>query len=236
MERHLDQDIDFIRQLVLRMGGLVESMITSSMKALVDRNEARANEVIQTDKEVDLLEKEIDEHCLAVLARYQPTAVDLRFIAAVMKLVNDLERMGDSAVNIAQAAQVVNEEPPLKPYIDLPRMAANVQKMVRDSLDCFVQRNTRVAMDICRRDDEVDALYKQLFRELLTFMIEDPKTVTRSLHLLLIARNLERIADHATNIAEDVIYYVEGRDIRHMGAAMKRQDAEPYSPGHQTTS
>lgn len=224
MERHLDQDIDFIRHLVLRMGGLVETMISDSMRGLVERDERRCRSVLQTDKEVDLLEKEIDEHCLAVLARYQPAAVDLRFIAAVMKLVNDLERMGDSAVNIAEAALVVNTEPPLKPYIDLPRMASQVQRMVRESLDSFVQRNAHLAMDICRRDDEVDGLYKQLFRELLTFMIEDPKTVTRALHLLLVARNLERIADHATNVAEDVIYYVEGRDIRHMGETLRSQE------------
>jgi phosphate transport system protein len=230
MERHLDHDIDFIRQLVLRMGGLVESMISDSMKSLVERDAARSETVIRADKEVDLLEKEIDEHCLAVLARYQPTAVDLRFIAAVMKLVNDLERMGDSAVNIAQSAKVVNLEPPLKPYIDLPRLASTTQKMVRDSLDSFVQRNTRLAMDICRRDDDVDGLYKQLFRELLTYMIEDPKTVTRALHLLLVARNLERIADHATNIAEDVIYYVDGRDIRHMGEALKDQESAGRAP------
>ena len=119
---------------------------------------------------------------------------------------------------------MVNVEPPLKPYIDLPRMATLVQRMVRESLDSFVQRNTQLALDICRRDDEIDGLYKQLFRELLTFMIEDPKTVTRALHLLLIARNLERIADHATNISEDVIYYVDGRDIRHMGALLKKEE------------
>jgi phosphate transport system protein len=224
MERHLDQDLDLVRHLVLRMGGLVETMISDSMRGLVERDNKRCENVLQTDKEVDLLEKEIDEHCLTILARYQPAAVDLRFIAAVMKLVNDLERMGDSAVNIAQAALVVNVEPPLKPYIDLPRMATLVQRMVRESLDSFVQRNTQLALDICRRDDEIDGLYKQLFRELLTFMIEDPKTVTRALHLLLIARNLERIADHATNISEDVIYYVDGRDIRHMGALLKKEE------------
>ncbi|MFN0207800.1 MAG: phosphate signaling complex protein PhoU [Planctomycetota bacterium] len=218
MERHIDQEIDHVRQLVLRMGGLVEVMISDSMKSLVDRNDTIGDQVLRTDLEVDLLEKEIDEHCLTILARYQPAAVDLRLIAAVMKLVNDLERMGDSAVNIAEAARTINLEPPLKPYIDLPRLAILVQKMVRESLDSLVQRNTQLAMDICKRDDEIDGLYKQLFRELLCYMIEDPKTVARALHLLLIARNLERIADHATNICEDVIYYVEGRDIRHMRA------------------
>lgn len=222
MERHIDHDIDTVRQLVLRMGGLVEQMLTDAMKSLVDRDSERGEIVLQTDKEVDLLEKEIDEQCLSILARYQPAATDLRFIAAVMKLVNDLERMGDSAVNIAEAAAVINHEPPLKPYIDLPRLALLVQRMVRESLDSFVQRNARLALEICKRDDEIDSLYKQLFRELLCFMMEDPKTVTRALHLLLVARNLERIADHATNISEDVIYYVEGRDIRHMGAELDK--------------
>jgi phosphate transport system protein len=217
MERHFDHDVEQIRRLVLRMGGLVEGMIAESIQALVQRDSPRAEQVLATDKEVDLLEKEADEAVLTALALHHPTASDLRLLAAVMKIVNDLERMGDSAVNIAQAVLVLNREPPLKPYIDLPRLAALVQKMVRESLDSFVQRNTRLALEICKRDDEIDGLYKQLFRELLTFMIEDPKTVTRALHLLLIARNLERIADHATNISEDVIYYVEGRDIRHLG-------------------
>jgi phosphate transport system protein len=231
MERHLDHDIDHIRQRVLRMGGLVESMISDSMRGLIQRDESLCKFVMHTDIEVDLLEKEIDEQCLSVLARYQPTAVDLRFIAAVLKLVSDLERIGDSAVNIAQAAQVINTEPPLKPYIDLPRLAVLVQKMVRDSLDSFVQKNTKLAYEVCRRDDEIDGLYKQLFRELLCFMIEDPRTVTRSLHLLLVARNLERIADHSTNICEDVIYYVEGRDIRHMRAEVEhRKDQQAGEP------
>lgn len=217
MERLLDPEIDAIRQHVLRMGGLVEGMIADAMRALVQRDDAMARTLIQSDREVDRLEKEIDEVCLSVLARHQPMASDLRLLLAVIKMVNDLERMGDSSVNMAQATLVLNQEPPLKPYIDLPRLSQLVQKMVRDSLDSFVQRNATLALDVCRRDDEIDGLYKQLFRELLTYMIEDPRSVTRALHLLLIARNLERIADHATNIAEDVIYFVEGRDIRHTG-------------------
>jgi len=215
MERALDHHLDRIKQSLLRMGGLAEEMIAEAQKALVERDAARAEQVIKTDKEVDLLEMEIDEMCHTALARHQPTAVDLRFLVAAMKIDNDLERIGDSAVNIAEAALVLNTEPPLKPYIDLPRLSELTQKMVRESLDAFVQRNVQLALDICSRDDQVDGLYKQLFRELLTYMIADPKTVNRALHLLLIARNLERIADHATNVAEDVIYYVEGRDIRH---------------------
>jgi phosphate transport system protein len=215
MERHLDQDLDRIRQELLRMAGLVEAMIGDAMAALVQRDSDRARGVILADRGIDLLEKEIDEACHTVLVRNQPTAIDLRFLVAVMKINNDLERMGDSAVNIAEAVEVLNQEPPLKPYIDLPRMAEKVREMVRHSLDAFVARDTRTAIEVCAADDEIDGFYHQLFRELLTYMIEDPKNVSRALHLLLISRNLERIADHATNIAEDVIYYVEGRDIRH---------------------
>jgi phosphate transport system protein len=218
MERHRDQEFEKIRQTLLRMGGLVERMISEAMASLVERDTSRAQAVIRTDSEVDQIEKELDDACHAVLALQQPTAVDLRFLVAVMKIANDLERMGDSAVNVGQAVEVLNQEPPLKPYIDLPRLAKITQEMVREALDCFVRRDARAAYEVTRRDDEVDGLYKQLFRELLTYMIEDPRTVTRALHLLLIARNYERIADHATNIAEDVVFYVEGRDIRHLAA------------------
>ena len=215
MERHVDHELDLIRQNLLRMGGLVEEMISGSMQSLLERDSAHAAVVIESDHQVDQLEKDIDEDCHTILARHQPTAGDLRFLVAVMKISADLERMGDSAVNISQAAQVLNQEPPLKPYIDLPRLAEIVRAMVRDSLDSLVRRDANLALDVCSRDDVVDGFYKQLFRELLTYMIEDPKNVSRSLHLLLIARNLERIADHSTNVAEDVIFYVEGRDIRH---------------------
>jgi phosphate transport system protein len=218
MERHRDQELSQIRQTLLRMDGLVEQMIGDAMEALVQRDDARAQAVIAVDQEVDRLEKELDELCHRFLALQQPTAIDLRFLVAVMKMATDLERVGDSAVNMAQAAEVLNQEPPLKPYIDLPRLARIAQEMIRDALDSFVRRDAQLAVRVCRRDDEVDALYKQLFRELLSYMLEDPKTITRALHLLLVARNLERVADHATNIAEDVVYYVEGRDIRHGGA------------------
>jgi phosphate transport system protein len=217
MERHRDQDLEQIRKTLLRMGGLVERQIREAMQALVERDAVRADAVIRADDEVDELQKEIDAQCSRMLALQQPMATDLRFLVATMKITTDLERMGDSAVNVAQAVPVLNEEPPLKPYIDLPRIAQITQEMVRDSLDSFVRRDARQALDVCRRDDEVDALYKQIFRELVTYMIEDPKNITRALHLLLIARNYERIADHATNIGEDVVFYVEGRDVRHSG-------------------
>ncbi len=215
MERRLDQDLDRVRQSLLKMGGMVEGMIAQATQALLERDTELCHRVISADREVDQMEIEIDEACYSILSRKQPTAVDLRFLVAVMKINNDLERMGDSAVNIAQSVEQLNEQPPLKPYIDLPHLSELVQEMVRKSLDAFVRRDTELATEVCRSDDAVDGLYKQIFRELLTYMIEDPKTVSRALHLLLISRNMERIADHATNIAEDVIYYVEGRDIRH---------------------
>jgi phosphate transport system protein len=218
MERSLDHYLDELRHDLLRMGGLVEEMIGGAVQALVDRDDGLARAVIAHDRQVDLLEKQIDEAGNTSIVRFQPAARDLRFLVSVMKSATDLERMGDSAVNIAEAALVLVGEPPLKPYIDLPRLAALVREMVKESLDAFVQKDAARAIAVCRRDDEVDGLYKQLFRELLTYMMEDAKYITRALHLLLVARNLERIADHATNIAEDVVYYVEGRDIRHGGA------------------
>jgi phosphate transport system protein len=214
-ERRLDQDLDRIRQSLLKMGGMVEGMVSKATQSLLERKIELSQEVIEGDRAVDQLEIEIDEVCHSVLAMKQPTAGDLRFLVAVMKINSDLERIGDSAVNIAQSVEQLSDQPPLKPYIDLPRMSQLVQTMVRQSLDAFVRRDAPLAIEVCKADDAVDGLYKQIFRELLTYMIEDPKTVSRALHLLLISRNLERIADHATNIAEDVIYYVEGRDIRH---------------------
>lgn len=216
MERRLDLDLDRIRQSLLRMGGMVEEMVARATQALLDRSAALSREVIRQDDVVDLLELEIDEACHSVLSRKQPTAVDLRFLVAVMKINSDLERIGDSAVNIAQSVEQLLAQPPLPaPYIDLPHLSLRVQAMVRDSLDAFVRRDADLARAVCGRDDEVDDLYKQIFHELLELMVADPRTVSPALHRLLLARNLERIADHATNISEDVIYYVEGRDVRH---------------------
>jgi len=215
MDRHRDQNLHQVRQRLLEMGGIVEEMIATAIDALTERDAAIAQHTIEQDREVDRLEKLIDESCMSILARQQPTAVDLRFLVAVMKIVNDLERMGDSAKNIAQASLVIHQEPPLKPYIDLPHMARLAREMVHESLDAFVRRDADLAREVWKRDDEIDDLYHQLFRELLTFMIEDPRKATIALHLLLVAHNLERVADHATNVAEDVIYYVEGEDIRH---------------------
>src|SRR5215467_1613802 len=174
MERRLDQDLDRVRQALLKMGGMVEGMVAKATQALLDRNNQLSTEVIEGDNEVDHLEIEIDEACHSILGRKQPTAVDLRFLVAVMKINSDLERIGDSAVNIAQSVEQLIDQPPLKPYIDLPRLSQLVQNMVRRSLDAFVNRDTELAAEVLRSDDAVDGLYKQLFRELLTYMIEDP--------------------------------------------------------------
>ena len=183
--------------------------------ALHHRMEVVAVFVIERDQQVNAYDVEIDEKCVELLALYQPAAGDLRFITTAMKIVTDLERIGDQAVNIAQRAIELNREPQLKPYIDLPRMAERAQRMVKDSLDAFVARDTEQARRVCAEDAAVDALKEQIFRELLTFMMEDPKTIPRAIRLILISRFLERVADHATNIAEMVIYLVDSKMVRH---------------------
>ena len=185
------------------------------MQALGDRNDALASEVIERDRQVNAYEVEVDAQCVELLALHQPAAGDLRFITTAMKIVTDLERIGDQAVNIAQRVIELNREPQLKPYIDLPRMAARAQAMVKESLDAFVARDTELARRVRAEDDEVDALKEQIFRELLTFMMEDPRSIPRAIRLILISRCMERVADHATNIAEMVIYLVEGKMVRH---------------------
>jgi phosphate transport system protein len=197
------------------MGGLVEDQIRRVLRALVERDGDLAQEVIDRDREVNAYDVEVDEKCVELLALHQPTAGDLRFITTAMKIVTDLERIGDQAVNIGQRVLELNREPQLKPYIDLPRMAERAQRMVKESLDAFVARDTELARQVCGEDDAVDALKEQVFRELLTFMMEDPKTIPRAIRLILISRFLERVADHATNIAEMVIYMVESKMVRH---------------------
>ena len=229
MGRTFEHEIDEVRDDLLRMGGVVEEMIVGANASLMERDDDRAKAVRVMDNEVDLLEKQVDERTADVLVRHQPMATDLRFLVVALKITNDLERMGDCAVNIAKAVKIVNQEPPLKPYIDLPHMASMTAAMVRDALNAFVHQNVDLAREVMERDQDVDALYKQLFRELLTFMIEAPQNVTRSLHLLLIARNYERIADHAQNISEEVIFYVEGEDVRHAKAEAKAEKASEAS-------
>jgi phosphate transport system protein len=219
MSKHLmsqfDADLSDIRSRLLEMGGKVEKMITDSMKSLVERNSDLANRTIDYDHEINRLEVEIDERCLEVLALRQPTARDLRFITLALKIVTDLERIGDQCRNIAKRARELNDDPPLKPYIDLPRMAVIAASMVTEALDAFVRSDDQLAYAVCRRDSEVDLLNDQIQRELLTYMIEDASTISRAIKVTAIAKCLERVADHATNVAEMVIFMVKGKDIRH---------------------
>jgi phosphate transport system protein len=215
MQRHFHEELEALKQTLLAMGGLVEEQIRRVMSALLERDSVLAQEVIDRDRQVNAYDVEVDEKCVELLALYQPTAGDLRFITTAMKIVTDLERIGDQAVNIAQRALELNQEPQLKPYIDLPRMAERAQRMVKESLDAFVARDTELARRVCGADEEVDALKEQIFRELLTFMMEDARTIPRAIRLILISRFLERVADHATNIAEMVIYMVESKMVRH---------------------
>ena len=215
MQRHFHEELETLKQTLLAMGGLVEDQIHRVMRALVERDEALAQAVIEGDRRVNAFDVEVDEKCVELLALHQPAAGDLRFITTAMKIVTDLERIGDQAVNIAQRAIELNREPQLKPYIDLPRMAEKAGRMVKESLDAFVNRDTELARRVCAEDEAVDALKEQVFRELLTFMMEDPRTIPRAIRLILISRFLERVADHATNIAEMVIYLVEGKMVRH---------------------
>ncbi len=210
-----EAELEHLRQMILRMGALVEEAIADAMAALVDRDPGRARRVIERDHEINRYEVEIDERCIELLALRQPAATDLRLIITGLKISTDLERIGDLAVNMSERALELVEQPPLKPLIDLPRMADAARDMVRRSLDAYVRRDAAAAQAVCESDDTVDLLNDQIFRELLTYMMENPANISRALGLILIARYLERIADHATNISEMVIYLVKGKDIRH---------------------
>jgi phosphate transport system protein len=214
-ERHYFDELEALKQRLLAMGALVEDLVRRAIQSLVERKQAQAEDVIARDREVNDLQIEIDDRCVKLLALQQPMATDLRLITSAMKINADLERMGDQAVNIAENTMKLLPHPPLKPLIDIPRMAEVAESMMRDALDAFVRKDAELARQVLVRDDEVDSLKDQLFRELLTYMMADPGTIQRALSLILISRNLERIADHATNIAEDVIFLVEARDVRH---------------------
>jgi phosphate transport system protein len=210
-----DQELNDLRTRILAMGGKVEMMISGSVASLVNRDSALAGRIIAMDHEVNTLEVTVDEKCLELLALRQPAGRDLRFITLALKIVTDLERIGDQCANIAKRARELNEEPPLKPYIDIPRMAHWTETMLKEALDAFVRGDDQLAIKVCKDDSFVDELNMQIQRELLTFMIEDPATISRALKLNYISKYLERIADHATNIAEMVIFMVKGKDIRH---------------------
>ena len=212
---HFEDDLRALKNRLLSMGALVEERARQAVQALMERRMELAEQVIAGDQEVNDLQIEIDDRCLKLLALQQPMASDLRLITAAMKINADLERIGDQAVNIAENAAQLLAHPPLKPWLDLPRMAEIAQQMTRDALGAFVRRDPALARSVLERDDEVDQLKDQNFRVLLTYMMADPGTIERALALILVARNLERIADHATNIAEDVIFLVEAKDVRH---------------------
>jgi len=215
ISRFYDVELNEIREKLLEMGGKVEVMINNAMNSLVDRNSVLADQTIEFDHEINHLEVEIDEKCLQVLATRQPAARDLRFITLALKIVTDLERIGDQCVAVANRAKELNQEPPLKPYIDLPRMAHWAAVMVKESLDAFVRYDDELALKVCNDDQFVDDLNEQIQRELLTFMMEEPETISRAIKINYISKCIERIADHATNIAEMVIFMVKGKDIRH---------------------
>ena len=215
MERHFDEELADLKNKILRMGALVEDQIERSKKALLERNEPLAREVIEADRQVNTLDVEIDEMSLDLLARFQPAARDLRFVTTAMKISTELERMSDLAENICERVIELNEEPQLKPYIDIPCMVNRAIKMVQEALDAFVRGDSVLARQVLTEDDEIDFLTEQLFRELLSFMMENPQTITRAIRLSFVSKYIERIADHATNIAELVVYMVEGKIIRH---------------------
>jgi phosphate transport system protein len=216
VDRHYDEELRDLRHRILEMGGLVEKQISDAMQALVDRDGAAARSIIERDRTVNRMDVQVDDICLRLLALHQPAGRDLRLITTALKVTTDLERAGDMAENICERAIELSGEPPLKPLIDLPRMAIIAQDMLRESLDAFVREDVDLALKVCHDDDQVDGLTAQIFRELISYMMEDARTITRALRLVFVSKYLERVADHATNIAEMVIFMVCGKSIRHL--------------------
>jgi phosphate transport system protein len=220
MERpisHFQDELEGLQTRLLEMGGLAEELVRLAVQGLVTRDVALIDKASQGDEPINLLHIEIDNRCFTLLALHQPMATDLRAIVASAKINTDLERVGDLAVNIAQAAKRYNNHPPVKRLVDIPQMGEIAQGMLRDALDAFVRRDTELARRVLNEDDRLDALKTKVFRELLNYMLKDPATVEPSLDLILISRHLERIGDHATNVAEDVIFMVSALDVRHPG-------------------
>jgi phosphate transport system protein len=212
---HFQEQLATLKERLLVMGGIAEERVRAIMEALVERDVSLVERVQSGDEPLNQLHIEIDDRCFKLLALHQPMAADLRAIVSAVKINTDLERVGDLAVNIAEAAKRYLQHPPVKPLIDIPRMGEIAQGMLRDALDAFVRRDVALAEAVLAEDDRLDELKTQIFRELLTFMLSDPSTIEPSLDLILISRHLERIGDHATNIAEDVIFMVSARDVRH---------------------
>jgi len=217
MKKHYTDQLSYLKETVLRMGGLVEQMTHRVVQALVERKPEMLAEVRAAEAQVNQLHIDVDEICLEIIALRQPAAKDLRFITAAMKINTDMERIGDQAINITESAESLLAVPPLKPLIDIPRMAEIAKGMLRDALDAFVNGDDALALATIKKDDDVDQLKDQVFRELLTYMMADPGTIPRAMDLILVSRHLERIADHATNICEDVVFMVQGKDVRHQG-------------------
>jgi phosphate transport system protein len=213
--RHFDEELGELKATLVRMASLAEDQIDQALSALTTRDSNQARQVIERDHKVNALDVEIDEECLRLLALHQPAARDLRLVTTAMKISTELERISDLAENVCERTIELNEEPQLKPYIDIPRMGNLARVMVKESIDAFVKDDSVQARKVLANDDLVDDLMEQIFRELLSFMIEDPHTITRAIRLSFVAKYLERIADHATNIAELVVYLVEGKIIRH---------------------
>jgi phosphate transport system protein len=210
-----DEELKGLREKVLKLGLMVENAIRDSVSALIERDSELAREVIRRDHLINALDVAVDEECVKLIALKQPMARDLRFITTTMKITTDLERMGDLAVNIAERAIELNEEPQLKPFVNIPKMAEISQSMVRDALNAFVTGCSRLPYEVIKRDDEVDDLTVRNFEELLSFMIRDPKIIPLAVKRTYIAKYLERIADHATNISEMIIYMCKGKIVRH---------------------
>jgi len=220
LKRFFDAELETFRSQLILMGETAIEQVRRAVKALVESNAALADQVIAADDELDQLEVKMDDEAVRFMNLRAPIASDLRLVIVGMKASHDLERVGDEASSIARRAIRLSAEPPLKPYIDLPRMANIALEMLRDALDCFLNGDVQKAIAVCHRDTEVDLLNKQLYRELSSFMVENPATISRALELMFISKSIERIADHATNIAEDVVFVVAGKDIRHHAEAL----------------
>jgi phosphate transport system protein len=215
VERHFDQELAELKDQLLLMASLVQENLRRALRMLIERDSSLLESIEKEDDQIDELEMQVDKMCIKLLAIRSPVATDLRFITMAMKISVDLERIGDQAVNVARRARDLNQEPQLKPLVDIPRMANIAQEMIKDALDAFVYNKPELARKIPPRDNEVDELNRQLYRELTSYMLEDPATITRCLNLMFVAKFLERVADHAANIGEEVVYLAEGKDIRH---------------------
>jgi len=224
MHRHFEDQLQELKGRLVAMGTAAESMIERAVKSLLERDESRLPDIFKTEQEVNELHIEVDERVINLIALHHPVAADLRMAVMCSKIAGELERIGDQAVNICQNTTELLRYPPLKPLIDIPLMAEIARRMLRESLDAFVRQDAVLAQKVLKTDDEVDAFKNQIFRELLTYMMSDPGTIPRALALILISRNLERVGDHATNVAEEVIYAAQGRDVRHHHEETKRTE------------